>query len=239
MDTRDSRSRLALPSTVALVLILGALLFGSTACDTVLGIVAPSPTPTVTPTATPTETPTATPTRTATATPTPTHTPTATPTSTPTVTPTVTPTLTPTATFTPESTSTPLPPPRRLTTGTFVKNMTRNGLGKLVIYNDGKVDAVIGIRSLDRSKSALVYVRLGDNFTITGVPDGTYNVIYLRGEDYDNASGTFTRGSSGWMRFEQNATFKTVNVSGGKQYSIITIRLSPASGGNASVVPDS
>lgn len=229
----NTRPRAALSSTIALILVLGALLFGSTACDTVLGIVAPSPTPTITPTATPTDTPTPT--------STPTQTPTATPTSTPTptATPTATPTLTPTPTFTPEPTSTPLPPPRTLTTGTYVKNMTRNGLGKLTIYNDGQLDAVIGLRSLDRSKSALVYVRSGANFTITGVPDGTYNVIYLRGSDYDKAKGEFTRDSSGWMRFEQTASFKTVSVSGGKQYSIITVRLSPASGGNATVVPDS
>jgi hypothetical protein len=116
--------------------------------------------------------------------------------------------------------------------------MTRNGLGRLVIYNDGQLDAVIGIRTPDRSRSALVYVRAGGNFTIDKIPDGTYNVIYTRGEDYDQGSGTFTRQSSGWMRFEQPATFRTVNVSGGRQYSIITIRLSPASGGNATVVPD-
>ncbi len=233
----NTRPRAAFSSAMALVLVL-CLLFGATACDTVLGAIAPSPTPTVTPTATPTETPTATPTSTPTQTPTPTATPTHTPAATPTSTPTVTPTLTPTATFTPEPTSTSLPPPRRLTTGTFIKNMTRNGLGQLKVYNDGQIDAVVGIRTTDRKSSALVYVRAGGNFTITGIPDGTYDVIYLRGIDYDKASGTFTRDSSGWMRFEQTATFKTVNVTGGKQYSIITIRLSPATGGNASVVPD-
>ena len=230
---------------MALVVFLGVLLFGSTACDSVLAIVAPTATPTVTPTATPTETPTptSTPTQTPTATPTftPTATSTATPTSTPTITPTFTPspTSTPALTPTPVKTATPLPPPRKLSTGTYVKTMTRNGLGKLAIYNDSKLDAVVGLRSADRKRSALVYVRAGGNFTITGIPDGTYNIIYQQGEDYDKPSGTFTRKSDGWMRFEQSAVYKTVAVKGGRQYSIITIRLSPASGGNARVVPDS
>lgn len=222
----------------AVCLIVAGLLF-ATGCGTFLF---PDPTPTPTPTATATATPTETPTPTATATqaPTPTPTNTATPTATPTRTPTLTPspTFTPAATDTPEPTATSTPLPRRLTTGTYVKTMTRNGLGKLAMYNDSELDAVIGLRTLDRSKSALVYVRAGGNFTITSVPDGTYYVVYLLGEDYDKAAGVFTRESDGWMRFESSAVFKTVSVSGGKQYSIITIRLQPATGGNATVIRD-
>jgi hypothetical protein len=166
---------------------------------------------------------------------------------TPTITPTPTPTLTPTVTLTPtpEATATATPLPRRLTTGTYVssadqsvKAITRNGLGKMTMYNDGNLDAVIGIRNSTRTRVALVYVRQGGNFTMTGVPDGTYDVIFLTGEDYDRANAWFTRLNDGWMRFENPASFKTVSVSGGRQYTIITVRLYPSSGGNARVIRD-
>jgi hypothetical protein len=212
-----------------------------TSCSAVLDLFA-TPTPTVTPTATATQTPTITPTATSTQTPLPTATPTstATPTQTPTPTATFTPTQSPTPAFTatPRPTFTATPLPRRLTTGTYVKTMTRNGLGKLTMYNDGKLDAVIGLRNMDRTRSALVYVRSGGSFTMTAVPNGEYHVIYLLGEDYDREAAAFTRQSSGWMRFQSTATFKTVAVSGGTQYTVITIRLQPSTGGNAPVVRD-
>jgi hypothetical protein len=231
MNLKVATSRLP---HLCLILALAGTCF-LTSCSAVLELIA-TPTPTVTPTPTPTETPTVTPTSTATNTPSPTPTPTLTPT--PTATPTRTPSPTPAFTATPRPTFTPTPLPRRLTTGTYVKTMTRNGLGKLTMYNDGARDAVIGLRSLDRSRSALVYVRSGGNFTITGVPNGEYHIIYLLGEDFDREAVAFTRESSGWMRFKDSATFKTTAVSGGTQYSIITVRLQPSSGGNAPVVRD-
>lgn len=156
-------------------------------------------------------------TNTPTATETSTLTPTvmATPTLMPTVTSTPTPTWTPTKTSTAMPTFTPTPTrlPRRLATGSFTKDAGfRDGEGELTIKNGQDLDAVAVLTALFNNKPILsVYIQAGQSFTITRVRDGTYYLYFSQGEDWDSASGKFTR-KARFFRFEDTFPFRTTST---------------------------
>ena len=187
--------------------------------------------PTSTPTATPTHT--RTPTPTATATHTHTHTPA--PTDTPTITPTNTPTYTPiaTATHTPIPTATPLP--RRLPTGTVTQDVgARNGLGQLTIENGRELDAVAALSGQGADRVVAVYVQGNGTSTITGIEDGTYDLYFSLGEDWDGASARFTRRAS-YFRFEESLAFVTTPIAGRQSYTVFEVTLQAVAGGTAEI----
>ena len=163
-----------------------------------------------------------------TATPTPTVTPTSRPTLTRTWTPTPTPTLTPKPTLT--RAPTPLPSPtltRRLATGTVIKEVgPRNGDGELTVENGLDLDAV-AVLSRDGWLLA-VYVRHNSSHTITGIPDGSYELYFTLGEDWDAEQGAFTRRRD-LSRFEESFPFTSTATT----YSVWSVTLHPVPGGTA------
>jgi hypothetical protein len=131
-----------------------------------------------------------------------------------------------------------LPPPsaeanRRLGNGALIKKAAKSGSGKLKISNGGTVDAVINVVPA-RSKTAttMVYVRASGEYTLSGIRDGTYEVYLATGEDWDGAAKSFTR-SCDYSKFDDPFPFTTKAVSGGTQYTIWSITLTPVVGGNA------
>ena len=175
---------------------------------------------------------TATPRPTATSMPTTTPTPTVTPTPRPTLTSTWTPTPTPTLTPRPTRTRapTPLPSPtltRRLATGTVIKEVgPRNGDGELTVENGLDLDAV-AVLSRDGWLLA-VYVRHNSSHTVTGIPDGSYELYFTLGEDWDAEQGAFTRRRD-LSRFEEPFPFTSTATT----YSIWSVTLHPVPGGTA------
>lgn len=123
------------------------------------------------------------------------------------------------------------PKKRRLGNGSFVKDSRRGGLGRLTIDNGTDSDAVV---SLTRGKRTTftVYIRKGSSTTVRRVGDGTYTVYFTAGEDWSSAKKSFTRDCS-FEKFDDRANFKTVQVTGGTQYTMLTFSLRRTIGGNA------
>ncbi|MCS7287219.1 MAG: hypothetical protein RMK30_10295 [Anaerolineae bacterium] len=117
-------------------------------------------------------------------------TPTMTPTPSPTITQTPTPTVTPTKTPTP----TPTLPPRRLNTGTFIKQaISLDGYGELKVENGTDLDAIVVFTTPEGETLFAVYIQAHDEFTVSGIPDGVYKLFFMMGEDWDEKRGQFTR----------------------------------------------
>ncbi|MER8001350.1 hypothetical protein [Streptomyces sp. NPDC095613] len=123
------------------------------------------------------------------------------------------------------------PKHRRLGNGTMVKDSRRSGLGRLTIDNGTSSDAVV---SLTRGKKPAftVYVRKGTSATVRRVEDGSYTVYFTSGEDWNTAKKSFTRECS-FQKFDDEAGFRTVSVTGGTQYTVLTFSLAKTVGGNA------
>ncbi|MFE2225147.1 hypothetical protein [Streptomyces kronopolitis] len=126
---------------------------------------------------------------------------------------------------------------RRLTNGALVHDGSRAGLGRLTVRNGTARDAVV---ALTRGKHTAfsVYVRHGSNATIRSVNSGSYTVYFTTGEDWSSRKSSFTRKCS-FEKFDDQAHFKTVRVTGGTQYTVLTFTLNKVVGGNAttSTVP--
>jgi hypothetical protein len=157
------------------------------------------------------------------------------PTSTMTATPTNTPAPTPTPTVPPVPTDTPAPTPtpRRLGTGTFVTEAApRDGLGQLSIDNGQELDALAILADSAGSPQIAVYVRSYETFTITGIRDGSYQLFFSLGEDWNQPSAEFTRRAS-YFRFEDPLPYDTVPMATGTQYTVWEVTLHPIVGGTA------
>lgn len=120
---------------------------------------------------------------------------------------------------------------RRLGNGHLVKDSGRSGLGKLTIDNGTDSDAVI---ALTRGKTSVftVYVRKHDRATVRSVSNGSYTVYFTTGSDWNAAKKSFTR-DCGFQKFDDKATFRTKQVSGGTQYDVLTFSLAKSILGNA------
>ncbi len=165
---------------------------------------------------------TPTPTWTLTPTPSPTITPTSTRTHTPTPSPTITPSPTRTRTPTPRPTVT-----RRLATGTVIKQTgARNGEGELTVENGLDLDAV-AVLSRDDWLFA-VYIRNNSSHRLTGIPDGSYDLFFTLGEDWDAAQGAFTRRRD-LSRFDEPFPFTSTPTT----YTVWSVTLHPVPGGTA------
>lgn len=129
-------------------------------------------------------------------TPRPTHTPR--PTYTPTATLTASPTTPPTAT--PLPTHTP-PPPYRPPTS-MLDDQAPGGQGTLSIKNGTTADALVVLASTDEKGVKTAYIRLGEQYTMTGIRDGEYLIYYSKGEAFDKET----------RRFTQNATYQRMDI---------------------------
>ncbi|MFB6440855.1 hypothetical protein ACFCVY_29450 [Streptomyces sp. NPDC056411] len=128
---------------------------------------------------------------------------------------------------------------RRLANGAFLRDGSRAGLGRLTVNNGTGSDAVVTLTHGSRTAFS-VYVRHGSHTTIPSVNSGSYTVYFTTGEDWDGARSSFTRGCS-FEKFDDEATFRTVRVTGGTQYTVLTFTLNKVLGGNATtsqVSPD-
>jgi len=120
-------------------------------------------------------------------------------------------------------------PPRSLPTGTTIKKIgALNGQGDLRIDNGQDVDAVAILNETNGSAMIAVYIQSGHQFTITGIEDGTYELFFQLGEDWDSEQTAFTRRRN-LARFEDAFEFRTA----GSSYSAWQVTLHPVQGGTA------
>jgi len=152
-------------------------------------------------------------------------------------TPAASPTLAATAapTSTPAPSPTPLGPARRLATGTIVREAgARDGLGELSIENGRELDAVAVVSDQSDNPVIAVYIQSNDSFTISGLRDGSYQLYFSLGEDWDASSARFTRRAE-FFRFEELLPFATTATEQGQQYTIFQVTLHAVTGGTAPV----
>ncbi|WP_322760792.1 hypothetical protein [Frankia sp. Cr2] len=115
----------------------------------------------------------------------------------------------------------------------------RGGLGKLTI-KAATTDAVIkltGGGTLIRN----IYVRAGQTVVADGIPDGTFDVFFTTGTDWESAASRFTRDCA-FSKFDQPLPYQTKYFSTQTQYTTFTLTLYKSIDGNAStssVDPDS
>ncbi|MFE7539844.1 hypothetical protein [Streptomyces platensis] len=121
---------------------------------------------------------------------------------------------------------------RRPANGTFVRDGSRGGLGRLTVNNGTGSDAVVTLTRGTRTAFSL-YVRKGAKATVRSVNSGAYTVYFTTGEDWNGQKRSFTRGCS-FEKFDDKANFRTVRVSSGTQYTVLTFTLNKVFGGNAS-----
>ncbi|PBC85573.1 MULTISPECIES: hypothetical protein [unclassified Streptomyces] len=126
---------------------------------------------------------------------------------------------------------------RRLANGAFLRDGSRGGLGRLTIKNGTGTDAVMTLTRGTRTAFS-VYVRSGSEATVRSVNSGSYTVYFTTGEDWNGTKSSFTR-ECRFEKFDDRATFRTVRVAGGTQYTVLTFSLNKVLGGNAgtSAVP--
>jgi hypothetical protein len=126
-------------------------------------------------------------------------------------------------------------PHRRLANGALVKRPPGGGLGQLTIHNGNNQDAVVSLVRGSGSVAALaLYVRAKSSATTTSVADGTYQVYYTTGNDWDSSEHLFTR-LCDFEKLNKNITFTTTQA----QYTTEQITLNTVFAGNvtASHVP--
>ncbi|HPW72381.1 MAG: hypothetical protein IPI63_12385 [Methanothrix sp.] len=71
----------------------------------------------------------------------------------------------------------------RPSTGTFIKDMLRNGCGELVITNDDRNrDALAVLTNLNKEPLIEVFIRSGESFRITEINDGQYDIYFKLGK---------------------------------------------------------
>jgi hypothetical protein len=115
---------------------------------------------------------------------------------------------------------------RRLDNGQFVRAGSRTGRGELTIDNGGGQDGVVS------SPAFSVYVRNGSKYTVKGIRDGTYEIFFTTGADWDSQNRTFTRDHT-FQRFDDTLNFTTTKTSTEIRWSTWTITLHSVIGGTA------
>ena len=120
----------------------------------------------------------------------------------------------------------------RLSNGALIRAGNRGGRGELTIDNGGSADAVVTL-SKGRRPAISVYVRRNKDFTVKGVPDGSYTVFFTGGADWDTKARAFGRRCA-FQRFEDSMRFRTTRVGSQILWQNYRITLQPVIGGNAS-----
>ncbi|MER7579041.1 hypothetical protein [Kitasatospora sp. NPDC097691] len=86
----------------------------------------------------------------------------------------------------------PQPQPRTLENGAVVRDGGNGGKGTLKFNNNGSADAVFTLAT-DGKAVASAYAAKGQAATIDGVKDGSYEIYYTTGVDWDSEAKQFTR----------------------------------------------
>lgn len=128
-------------------------------------------------------------------------------------------------------------PDRRENNGTVLLS-PGSGRGEITAESGADHDSVVTL-SQDGRAVASFYVTHGETAQMTSIPDGTYDIFFTSGTDWDGKE--FTR-SCTFQRFDKTATFATTKTAYRITYTKLTVILYPILNGNAQVVdvpPDS
>ncbi|MFE3451911.1 hypothetical protein ACFXJ8_23620 [Nonomuraea sp. NPDC059194] len=118
---------------------------------------------------------------------------------------------------------------RRPANGRFLRSERLNGRSSLLIDNGGSRDAVVTVLR-GKGKAFSVFVRRKSTFKVTGVRDGTYEIFFTHGADWDGRA--FTRSCS-FERFEKPVRFRTTYTATQIKWHDWRVTLHSVTGGNA------
>jgi len=130
---------------------------------------------------------------------------------------------------------------RRLPNGTILRRSSLTGNGSLTVVNGLDRDAVAKL--VDRANNicqAFFYIAANSAFTMPGIPDGDYRLLFGTGSDWDDATGFFTRNRA-CSEFNKPVDFETSTRTERRgwdtyvvtYYSENSITLHPVPDGNA------
>lgn len=121
---------------------------------------------------------------------------------------------------------------RSLPENTVLVSPATNGGGSLKVSNGTNSDAFIKlVNPRSGTLVAAFYVKFNSNFTLEQIPDGTYQVLFVLGKDWDAEARTFTHSKS-FLKFDRSLSFTTTQLSNGIEYRAFEITLNPVVGGN-------
>ena len=81
-------------------------------------------------------------------------------------------------------------PSDRPETGTYIRDMHRDGYGLLVIYNNWTMDTVAVLTDKNVKPKLAVYLRAKDALEIDGIEDGKYGLYFTIGEGWNAGEGS-------------------------------------------------
>lgn len=124
-----------------------------------------------------------------------------------------------------------VPPPN---TGTVIKRDYDylQGNGKLRISNGTSLDAVAKLVYADHSVYS-VYIRAGGEYTISGISDGYYRLMFALGNNWHSDTKMFALNSA-YSKFDESFDFITRDSGDGVYYyRTFEVTLNPVAGGQA------
>jgi len=113
----------------------------------------------------------------------------------------------------------------REVTGYLKRSNDGNAVGELTVENGTEEDAVV-IMTLGGETVTSAYIRAGESFTLQRIGDGSFDVYFATGGDWDGDS--FAQIISR-RKFDEQLPF----TSGGGQYTVWSVTLHPVQGGQA------
>jgi ribosomal protein L37AE/L43A len=126
---------------------------------------------------------------------------------------------------------------RTLPSSTVITSPAQSGRGSLEVSNGTSRDAYIKLVAPSSSQLvAAFYVKSNSTFTLQGIPDGVYQVLFVLGEDWDSKTRTFTTNAS-FSRFDRSLNFVTTRQTNSTRYTIFKLTLHSVVGGDATTSP--
>lgn len=113
-------------------------------------------------------------------------------------------------------------------TGLLDRYGTETGSGELNVKNGTDGDGVVILADLDDKPLLAAYIRSGESYRLTGIPNGEYRLFFSKGDRWDDEKKAFTRRVSR-QRFEDTFLFTSTATS----YSVWDVTLYGVAGGNA------
>jgi len=120
-------------------------------------------------------------------------------------------------------------------TGSVIKEGEMNGLCRLDIINNGTYDAVAYLCTIQKDVLSAVYIRNGEQFYLTGIEDGSYDLYFRIGESWNASAGRFDVNASS-SRMDGPLVFETLKTPEGVKYTWGQVTLNSVSGGNVDMV---
>ena len=122
-------------------------------------------------------------------------------------------------------------PSARPETGTYIRDMHRDGYGLLVVYNNWTMDTVAVLTDKKVKPKLAVYLRARDALEVEGIEDGEYGLYFTIGDGWNAGEGKFDK-VYGYYRYNTPMIFETKDVGDEIEYTILELDLYKADATN-------